>query len=86
MWYIEGRLGAFIGENYTALIGWWLADCERAGRTRKPHKPQSSDQRWGHYVKQIIRGFVGPALKKGESDGVGPTGARTEEQMVDKHP
>ena len=84
--HIEGRLDAFIGGNYTALIGWWLADCERAGRTRKPRKPQSSDQRWDHCVQQITRGFVGPGLKKGEGDGVGPTGARTEGQMVDKHP
>ena len=38
--HIEGRLGALIGGNYTALIGWWLADCERAGRTRKPQNPQ----------------------------------------------
>ena len=28
-------------------------------------------------------GFVGTGLKKGEGDGVGPTGARTEGQMVE---
>jgi hypothetical protein len=72
--HIEGRLGAFTGGNYTALIGRWLADRERAGRTRKPHMPQSPDQRWDHSAQQITRGFAGPGLKKGEG------------QMADKHP
>ena len=84
--HIEGRLDAFIGGNYTTLIGWWRAECERAGRTQKPRKPQSPDQRWDLGVQQIVRGFVGNRMNKGGSGGVGPTGARKEGQVVDKHP
>ena len=75
--HIEGCLDAFIGGNYTTLIGWWRAECERAERRRKPRKPQSSDQCSDHCVKQITRSFLGPGLKKGKSDGVGQTGAGT---------
>jgi len=62
--HIEGRLGAFIGGNYTALVGWWRADCERAERRRKPRKPQLSDQRWDHRVADR-QGFCGARAEEG---------------------
>ena len=63
--HTEGRLDAFIGGNYTTLIGWWRSEFERAGRMRKPRKPQSPDQRWDPCVQQIVRSFVGTGLKNG---------------------
>ena len=63
--HIEGCLDAFIGGNYTTLIGWWRSEVERAGRMRKPRKPQSPDQRWDLCVQQIVRSFVGTGLKNG---------------------